>query len=419
MTVAGSLIMILFAIIQRMAMRLTYGARGPQPGDEVYFSLHVINRLLIVGSVAPLVVTMWWVAPLIILLILAAVIEGIWASRQLRRQTTASLLSLAAQRGLPLAGALFRHATDQGGAIGRATRRLAEDLERGEDLCQAIRRNHRAVPREAVAYAAVGDAVTDRGSALIEASRPRPVLLGGLNGLLLDRISYLTILCVFMVFLVTFMMIRIVPEFAKIFEEFDVQLPAATNSLISISNWVAHYSWIVFFPLLLFQFGLPIVFLLLVCGVPVFRGLGDRLMGARHRAVVLRCLALAADHGQPFEATIDALAKVYPSRLWRRRLRRAGNQQRSGREWSEALLRTGILRRASFGLVRAGQRVGNLPWTLRTAADREECREAYRWTAGLQVAFPIAILLLAAAVAFTCYALFVPLVELIHQLAPV
>lgn len=418
MTISGNVILIFFAIVQRMAMRLTYGARGPQPDDKVYHVLNVVNWLLFIGAAIPLLVVTGGLGLLIILFVMGAVDEGLRASRQLQRQTTITLLSLAATRSLPLAGTVFRNATDQGGSVGRAARRLVRELERGEELSVAIRRNQNAVPREAVAYAAVGEASGDVAAALAEASRQPPGVLSGLYRLLVDRIAYLGLLSVFMAAMVTFLILKIVPEFAKILYEFDIPLPAATEILMAATGLFTRNALAVV-PLLLFLLlALLVTGVLSLCGIPVFQGLGDRMLVGRHRAVVLRSLALAAERGQPFERTIAVLAETYPSANWRLRLQKAYNDQSGGTEWSEALRRARVIRGATGALVRAGERVGNLPWTLRTAADREETRDAYRWTAGVQIVFPLLILTFAAAVGFICYALFTPLVELIRNVAP-
>jgi type II secretory pathway component PulF len=419
MTVAGNLIMLLFAIIQRMALRLTYGARGAQPDDKVYFALSVLNWLLFLGAIVPLLVVMpWWIGLMLGLLILGAVDEGLRASRQLQRQTTITLLSLAAARGLPVGGAVLRHATDQGGSVGRATRRLVRELEQGDELTSAIRRNRRAVPREAVAYTAVGEAIGDRPRALAEAGRRPPSVLSGLYRLLVDRVGYLALLGLFTLTIGTYMIVRIVPEFAKIFAEFALPMPLATRSLIVVSGIVVENA-IVLIPLAsAVLLALFVVAVLSFFGVPVLRVIGDRAMAGRHRAVVLRSLAMAAELGRPLDLALQALAARYPSPSWRRRLATAWRDQQGGTDWSDALLRARIIRGGTYALVRAGQRVGNLPWTLRIAADREESREAYRWTAVVQVVFPLLILAIAAAVGFVCYALFVPLAELILQMAP-
>jgi type IV pilus assembly protein PilC len=43
--------------------------------------------------------------------------------------------------------------------------------------------------------------------------------------------------------ILTFIMLKIVPVFQKMFEEFGLKLPAMTNLLINISNWVVKHGW--------------------------------------------------------------------------------------------------------------------------------------------------------------------------------
>src|SRR5205085_4895433 len=43
--------------------------------------------------------------------------------------------------------------------------------------------------------------------------------------------------------ILTFIMLRIVPVFQKMFEEFGLKLPAMTTLLVNISKWVVHHGW--------------------------------------------------------------------------------------------------------------------------------------------------------------------------------
>ena len=45
--------------------------------------------------------------------------------------------------------------------------------------------------------------------------------------------------------ILTFIMIKIVPEFRKIFEEFDLELPAMTETLVTISAWCVNYWYLI------------------------------------------------------------------------------------------------------------------------------------------------------------------------------
>src|SRR5689334_19562156 len=47
-----------------------------------------------------------------------------------------------------------------------------------------------------------------------------------------------------------FIMVAIIPKFKKIFDEFNLQLPWMTKTLIQVSDWMAKYwYWIPIFPI--------------------------------------------------------------------------------------------------------------------------------------------------------------------------
>ena len=66
------------------------------------------------------------------------------------------------------------------------------------------------------------------------------------------------------------------------------------------------------------------------------------------------------------------------------------------------------------GVLAAAERAGNLVWAMNEVSDSLLRRELYRWQWWYNVATPVAVALLGAAVGFICVALFLPLVALIE-----
>ena len=118
------------------------------------------------------------------------------------------------------------------GIVGRVFRRLVTALEQGKDLRAAISSNREALPREAQAYAATGAiqlAQPEQATWTLESSSLtwHP---------LLQRSGYIGVILVIMLCIVAFVMIRIVPSYQAIFDDFDLELPQLTTGLISISS---------------------------------------------------------------------------------------------------------------------------------------------------------------------------------------
>jgi type II secretory pathway component PulF len=76
-----------------------------------------------------------------------------------------------------------------------------------------------------------------------------------------------------------------------------------------------------------------------------------------------------------------------------------------------------MIRRPELTLLQAAQRVGNLSWAMTQAADGVRRRIVYRVQALVQTLFPLIVLLMGAVVLFVMVSLFMPLVELIYNLA--
>jgi type II secretory pathway component PulF len=89
----------------------------------------------------------------------------------------------------------------------------------------------------------------------------------------------------------------------------------------------------------------------------------------------------------------------------------------AGADWRDALLATKLVTKGEHSLLRTAEQVGNLPWAMRAIAKRSEKRTVYRLATGLQVLYPIVILVLGALIGFFVIANFVPLVQLIHGLS--
>jgi protein transport protein HofC len=222
----------------------------------------------------------------------------------------------------------------------------------------------------------------------------------------------------FMACLLTFIMIKIVPEFEKIFSEFDLELPSFTLLLVSFSQFMVNVMAlpvaVAFVALLLAAVVIGICYL---CDEPPLKFISDRLFRGRHVAHILRIIALAAEHREPLADVLNRLAKVYPSGVLRRQLSRAAVHVAGGADWRDALRNTRLISDAEQGLLDTAERVGNLPWALREIATRREKLVVYRFANRLQIIYPLIILLLGLFVGFYAISLFIPLVKLIAGLS--
>lgn len=412
--------LILLGLGLRMALRLTYGVRGPDAGDPVYEFLRITGWVLIVLGLAPAILGGLYsiVGGFLVVLAAATFIEIITQRRAAQRRSLCALLAVIVERRQRLDATALLDSHVMRGSVGRKASLLFKSLDRGMPLDQAVRENSRALPREAVAYLAAGETMKTEAAALRELSRTDHSELATIWRACVDRVSYLACIMTMMVGILTFVMIKIVPAFVDIFQEFNLDLPPMTMLAVHVSNLFVNY----LAPPVLLAFGVSLLGLVVVgicylCDLPVLLPISDRWFRGRRMADVLRILAVATEERQPLADVLSRVAREYPSSTIRRQLVPAANALHGGTTWHEALFKSRIVSRAEAALLKTAEKAGNLPWTFRQIAARREKRAVYRLASALQVIYPIVILLLGSFIGFFVISLFIPLVKLIEGLA--
>lgn len=216
-------------------------------------------------------------------------------------------------------------------------------------------------------------------------------------------------------FILSFLMIFIMPTFEKMFDEFGLELPAITRSLILVSHRGGEF----------FFFGMAI-FVMLFLGRLLFFGekRPQRFNPFRwHERYVppsvnlLSLLAIVVGSGRPLASGLETLSKCHHLPKTRRRLAESCERVERGEDpWvtlaSEKILTT---RESQALSVAASSDVQAwlLQWLAESRFDQRSIRR-HLLTRAVSLA---SLLLLAAVVAWVCIAVFVVLTNLIRGLA--
>ena len=254
--------------------------------------------------------------------------------------------------------------------------------------------------------------------------------------------------------ILTFIMLKIVPEFEKIFEEFDLELPAMTLLLVKISNWTVNYWYLI--P------GIPISIWLTVklirkfrhgrmgwdqfiIKVPVFGGLMEKNILAR----TTRTLGTLVASGVPILEALSITRDTSGNAIFERMYTKVSEAIREGEAIAKPMKEhsvPGFHPVAAFfwfffiggpiglliyllkykqrivddivvNMVDVGEETGELDTMLYKVADTYD-EEVAVLTEGLtKLMEPLLILFLGGAVGFIVIALFIPLVKLIEGLS--
>jgi len=230
------------------------------------------------------------------------------------------------------------------------------------------------------------------------------------------RIFYLCGIVCYMVPIIFFFTLKIVPQFETIFKDFDTTLPPLTTFVIGISEYWVNY-WYLAMPLGLF-FVLGVIFyLILQTDVAVFRPWGfRRLFRSTDAAKFLMVFAVGIRQQFPIPAIVKMYGWTVPSKYLRRKSLRIQAMVESGGDWIEAVRRSGFVSRPEASLLQSAQRTGNTAAVLDQLAQSKERLQIRRDDWFSKLTFLSLIFLLGGIVGTFVIAMFLPLIELVNAL---
>jgi type IV pilus assembly protein PilC len=414
-----------------IAVRILYGRRSFVASDPLKVVLTVSSTLLMVLAALGLVLGLAgptsspigflivWVPVLIGIVIV--LLMSLDRFRQGEHRSLVWTLAAAAQRGIPLPEAARAYADEAQNDTGARALVLADHLEQGLPLSRAARAARLRLATPMRVAVGIGEELGMLGPAMKQ-QLDDSVESESILRAVLSRVYYLWVVILIAGGVLTFVMLRIVPVFQKMFQEFDLELPSMTRRLIGFCNWFVSSGWILTAPLM-FVF-LVAGLISLFGGSLYFLGWTPRdLPGVWHvfkrydGALVMRALALVVRRGVSLAQGLELLAARYPIQQVAMRLRVVAAEVSQGARWQESLERSGLISAADAGVLSAAERADNLPWALEEMADSALRRQTYRLQLILHLLYPLVVLLLGGWVAFFVIGLFLPLLSLIQGLS--
>lgn len=403
-----------------VATRVLFGRARQVPADPMQVLLTAASSILFVVAAVGAVLGLVGIWILLIPLPIVALVLFFMVLDRGRHSAHRALvwaLAAAANRGIPLPEAARAFADETQGNTSHRSLLLAEALERGQPLAQAARiawlrmsTAMRLTVRVAEPLGSLGPAMRQQ----MEDSQQVDLVLRDAIG----RFFYLGILITVMNIVCTFMMLKIVPVYQRMFEEFGLRLPPLTRFVIEISKWFVQIGWVPILPLslVIYPTFLLIATLYYVGYFPRNLPLVWRLFKRYDGALVMRSLALAVRRGVPMPEALRLVASNYPLSIVGNRLQMAADRVDAGMDWCASLLQTGLIGKADAAVLSSAQRVGNLDWALEEMAASAIRRQAYRVQVLVQILFPILLLTVGGFVFVFVAGLFWPLVTLINGL---
>jgi general secretion pathway protein F len=290
---------------------------------------------------------------------------------------------------------------------------LSSLLAAGAPLPDALRIARGVTPREVTVAAEVGDVTGRLAVCLRRADRDR---LAGAWLEVMPRILYPVLLLFFIGGVLAFLTLNIVPKYKRIFADFDMHFPTVTEYLFRGVIYVGDSIAIVVLGLL----AVLGVGAILVCSRSLRWRLPfiGRLFRWDDQGLALRMLGTMFEVGRPATEALGMLADApdMPGVL-RKRLRQAGTAVHRGEPLAGALHKSGLLPTAMVPMVSASERTHTVAFALTELGDLLAGRTVRAARRLSLILAPVLVLLVGALVAFICLGFFMPLIQILTELA--
>ena len=237
---------------------------------------------------------------------------------------------------------------------------------------------------------------------------------------ILVSLIYPSVLVVLVVVLVVFLVTYVVPEFAKLYETMDSNLPLSTQLLVATGNAAREHA-------------VPI--LLTVASALGLGAWGLRRDGARRQiqgltlrspvlgplwiryqvAQLARLLSTLLTGGVPLVAALETAGSSVGAGVLQDTLRTVRERVREGQGLSLSIGRAGVFPTLAVEMVKVGEATGALPQMLTSVAEFFDEEVQTKTTALLSLIEPVIMIFMGVFVAFVLISLYLPIFSLAEQ----
>ncbi|GJM23884.1 MAG: type II secretion system protein F [Phycisphaerae bacterium] len=328
--------------------------------------------------------------------------------------------------GLPILRSLGILAEQQKpGPLKNALTDVAEDVEGGATLSEAMAKHPKAFNRLYVNMVAAGetggvlDVILVRLAEFMEKAQRLKAKIKG-------AMIYPSVVITFAVGIVTMIMIVVVPKFEEIFKDFDTALPGATVLLINTSKWFVEGmppGWLV---VLLTPLAIYIFLKLLnqskggrfakdsvIVRLPIAGGISSKSSIARF----CRTLGTLVTAGVPILEAINITKETAGNEVYARALEKVHDSIREGDTFADPLRAAKVCDGIVVNMIAVGEETGELDKMLLRIADNYDDEVEVAVSALISLLEPIMVAVLGVIVGFIVIALFLPLVSLIQSMS--
>ncbi len=330
-------------------------------------------------------------------------------------------LSTLQDAGLPILRSLrILEQQQKPGMMRVAIRLVAEDVEGGATLSEAMARHPKAFDRlytnmvRAGELGGVLDVILQRLADFLEKSQ-------ALRRKIIGAMIYPAAVITFAILIVTGIMMFVIPAFKTIFLEMQVKLPAITEFLIAVSSFISDGGWAL---VLGFPFILWLTFRLLkiskggryfVDNLKLHTPILGQIVSKTSVARFSRTLGTLLSAGVPILEALNITRDTAGNEVFSRAMNSVHDGIREGESFAEPLRQAKIVEPMVVNMIDVGEETGELDKMLTKVADTYDDEVDTLVNSMVRLLEPIMVITLGGIVLVIVLAIFSPMVALLQS----
>ncbi len=341
-----------------------------------------------------------------------------WPSDTLasKQKSLLRILAVAAAEQLEAAPLVANLAIEHRGAYKRRLRRLSQRLYTGTPLADALEQTPGVLADDDALAIRFGEQSGILPTTLVDlVNKPDQAQLR-IRTRLRQVLVYSLMTLAVMAYVLTFLMIKIIPSFNAIFDDFELDLPRISQFVIAASDGIVNYWWLLTMPLT------ALVWLWKSERLKRYfhRHLTARLIKplAQLRSInVLNLLAANSRAGRPLAGAVSTLARYHFDGRIRQKLLFVRNEMEQGADPWERMSRVQLIAPAEARALQAATSSESRSWTLNRFVELKRSRVERQLEMYLSLLQPAATLLIAVVVLVIAIGCLAPIFNLTSALS--
>lgn len=255
----------------------------------------------------------------------------------------------------------------------RALDEVRANMEKGESLAESLAQFPKVFPSIMVNMVAAGEASgsldtsLDRVATQLERTSKTQALVK-------KAMVYPIVLMIVAVVVVIVMLVFVIPQYAEMFETLDTELPAITQAVLTASDFIKAYWYLIILVVGAVAFGIKTfagtnagkhVFGKLVLTLPAFKNLTVKSAASS----MARTMSTLMGAGVPMVEAVDIVANTMTNVWFKEALQDARDQIGLGVAFSVPLEQCGLYPPMVYHMVRIGEEAGSIETMLDKLAD--------------------------------------------------